>query len=60
MKAFAESVNAADTLNIPEANASMFAKWLSVITEKEIRNKTLIENACNEEEEIYMAMTAIK
>ena len=32
----------------------LFAKWLSVITQKEINNKAIIENAC-EEEAIFMA-----
>ena len=37
-----------------------FARWLSVITEKEINNKSIIENACSEEDEIQMAMTALQ
>jgi len=58
MKAFAEAVNATDSISNTEE--AMFAKWLSVITEKEINNKTLIENACKEEEEIQMAVTALQ
>ena len=50
MKAFAEAVNAADSINISDTEESKFTKWLSIITEKEINNKTLIENACSEEE----------
>lgn len=56
MKAFAEAVNAADSTNIAEEG--MFAKWLSIITQKEINNKAIIDSACNEEE-IYMAVTAL-
>gem|GEM_PF-3372431 len=37
----------------------MFAKWLSIITQKEIANKALIENACKDEEEILMAVSAL-
>jgi len=32
----------------------------TLITEKEINNKAIIENACIEEEEIQMAMTALQ
>ena len=38
---------------------TMFAKWLSVITQKEIKNKTIIENACKDEEEIFMAVSTL-
>ena len=37
----------------------MFACWLSVITEKEIVNKDIIENARKEKEVIRMAVSAI-
>ena len=60
MKAFANAVNEADSININDTNEAMFAKWLSVITEKEIKNKAIIENACSEEEEIQMAVTALQ
>jgi len=60
MKAFAKAVNESDSINISDAEETMFAKWLSVITEKEINNKEIIENACNEEEEIKMAVTALQ
>ena len=59
MKAFAKAVNEADSINIKEANEDMFAYWLSVITEKEIVNKNIIENACKEKEVIRMAVSAI-
>ena len=58
MKAFAKAVNEADSININDTEESMFAKWLSVITQKEINNKTLIEKACDEEE-ILMAVSAL-
>jgi len=59
MKAFAKAVNEKDSISIDETGEIKFAKWLSVITEKEIANKTIIENACSEEE-ILMAMTALQ
>ena len=37
----------------------MFAKWLSIITQKEIANKAIIENAYKDEEEIQMAISAL-
>ena len=37
----------------------MFAYWLSIITEKEIVNKDIIENARKEKEVIQMAVSAI-
>ena len=37
----------------------MFAKWLSIITQKEITNKAIIENAYKDEEEIQMAISAL-
>jgi len=58
MKAFAKAVNEADGINISDTAETMFAKWLSVITQKEINNKTIIENACNEEA-IFMAVSAL-
>ena len=58
MKAFAKTVNEADSISINDTEEAMFTKWLSVITQKEINNKVIIENACNEEE-IYMAITAL-
>jgi predicted transposase/invertase (TIGR01784 family) len=59
MKAFAKAVNKANSISIKEVNDDMFAYWLSVITEKEIDNKDIIENARKQKEVIQMAMTAI-
>jgi len=59
MKAFAKAVNEKDGINIDDTEEVLFAKWLSVITQKEINNKTIIENACSEEE-ILMAVTALQ
>ena len=59
MKAFAKAVNEADSISINDTEETMFAKWLSLITEKEINNKEIIENACSEED-ILMAVNALQ
>jgi len=59
MKAFAKAVNEADSININDTKEAMFVKWLSVITQKEINNKAIIENACKDEEDIQMAVSAL-
>jgi len=59
MKAFAKAINEANSISITEVKEDMFAYWLSVITEKEINNKNIIETARKEKEEIQMAVSAI-
>jgi len=59
MKAFAKAVNEANSINIQETHEDMFAYWLSIITQKEIVNKDIIENARKEKEVIQMAVSAI-
>jgi len=59
MKAFAKAVNEANSINITDTEEVKFAKWLSVITQKEINNKTIIEEAYKDEEEIFMAVTTL-
>jgi len=59
MKAYAEAVNEANGINIDNTEEAMFSKWLSVITQKEINNKAIIENACKDEEDIFMAVSAL-
>ena len=56
MKAFAKAVNEANSININDTAEIKFAKWLSVITQKEINNKAIIEDAYKDEEEISMAV----
>jgi len=65
MKAFAKAVNEADSINIGsnsnnEETETTFAKWLSIITQKEINNKSIIENAVKDKEEILMAISALQ
>ncbi|MCL2049523.1 MAG: Rpn family recombination-promoting nuclease/putative transposase [Defluviitaleaceae bacterium] len=59
MKAFAKAVNEAGNLNAGVTEEAMLAKWLSVITQKEITDKTIIENACKDEEELKMAISTL-
>jgi len=59
MKAFAKAVNEANSINIDDAEEVMFVKWLSVITQQEIVNKAIIEDACKDEEEILMAVSTL-
>ena len=37
----------------------MLAKWLTVITEKDIEDKSIIKNICVEQEEIGMAVSTL-
>jgi Rps23 Pro-64 3,4-dihydroxylase Tpa1-like proline 4-hydroxylase len=52
-------VNEAGSIDIGEAETTMFAKWLSIITQKEITDKSLIERACESEEDIKMAVSTL-
>ena len=60
MKAFVKAVNKTDSASIDDTEKTMFDKWLSVITQKEITDKSIIEDACKDEEEIYMAVSALE
>ena len=59
MKAFTKAVNETGSINIAETEEVMFAKWLSIITQKEITNKAIIEDAYKDEEEIQMAVSTL-
>ena len=60
MKAFAKAVNnKAGSIKIDDTEAEMFTKWLLIITQKVIEDKTIIENACREEEDIQMAISTL-
>ena len=59
MKAFAKTINESGCINIYDTEGILFAKWLSIITQKEINNKNIIEDACRDEEEIRMAVSAL-
>ena len=59
MRAFAKAVNEAGNINIAGMEASMFAKWLSVITQKEIKDKSIIANICKDEEDMQVAVSTL-
>ena len=42
-----------------ETQDSTLAKWLAVIMEKDINDKSIITNICEEQEEIGMAVSAL-
>ena len=57
MKAFTEAVNAQDTIALDDNPEQMLSNWLSIITQKDINNKSLIQNI--KEEEIRMVVTTL-
>ena len=59
MKAFVEAINKIGSIGIGEVEEIMLAKWLAVITEKDIKDKTIIENICKEQEAIGMAISTL-
>jgi predicted transposase/invertase (TIGR01784 family) len=59
MRAFAKAVNEAGTINIGSDTETMFASWLSLITEKEIKDKKILNEICKEAEEIQMAASTL-
>ena len=61
MKAFVKAVNEAGGIGKGKGETldSMLAKWLAVITEKSIEDKSIIRNICLEEEEIAMAVSTL-
>ena len=59
MKAYAKAVNEKGSINIADTEEVMFAKWLSIITQKEITNKAIIKDAFKDEEEIQLAVSTL-
>jgi predicted transposase/invertase (TIGR01784 family) len=59
MKAFVKTINETGGIGKGETEEAMLAKWLAVITEKDIEDKTIIKNICEEQEEIGMAVSAL-
>ena len=59
IKAFVEAVNKAGGLEKDLTQEAMLAKWLAVITEKDIKDKSIIKNVCEEQEEIGMAVSTL-
>ena len=59
MEAFVKTINESGGIGRGETHDSTLAKWLAVITEKDIGDKTLIKNICDEQEEIGMAVSEL-
>jgi predicted transposase/invertase (TIGR01784 family) len=59
MKLFVETVNKTGGIGKGETEEAMLAKWLAVITEKDIVDKDIIRDICKEEE-IGMVVTALQ
>jgi len=59
MKAFVKAVNETGGIGKGETEETMLANWLAIITEKDIKDKSIIENICKEQEEIGMAVSAL-
>ena len=59
MRAFAKAVNETGSITVNDTEEALFSKWLSVIAQKEIENKDIVESAVQEEEAILMAVTAL-
>jgi len=59
MKAFVKNINKKSGFGEGETLDSMLTKWLTVIAEKDIEDKTIIKNICEEQEEISMAVSEL-
>ncbi|MCL2051125.1 MAG: Rpn family recombination-promoting nuclease/putative transposase [Lachnospiraceae bacterium] len=59
MKAFVKTINQTGGIGKGETQETMLAKWLAVITEKDIKDKAIIKNICEDEEEIGMAVSEL-
>ncbi|MCL1996482.1 MAG: Rpn family recombination-promoting nuclease/putative transposase, partial [Defluviitaleaceae bacterium] len=55
IKKFVKTINETGGIGKGETQDSMLAKWLAVITGKDIEDKEIITNICEEQEEIGMA-----
>ena len=53
MKAYVNSLKSAN------GDMTMLEKWLAVLTEKDLADKSLIKDICNQEEEINMAVSTL-
>ena len=59
MKAFVKTINEKGGIGKGETEEAMLANWLAVITEKDIEDKSIIKNICEEQEEIGMAVSTL-
>ena len=59
MKAFVKTINEKGGIGKGETEETMLANWLAVITEKDIEDKSIIKNICEEQEAIGMAVSTL-
>ena len=59
MKLFVKTINRNGGIGKCGIQEIMLAKWLAVITEKDIEDKSIIENICEEQGEIAMAVSTL-
>jgi len=59
MKAFVKTINETGDIGKSKTIETMLANWLAIITEKDIEDKSIIENICKEQEEIGMAVSTL-
>jgi predicted transposase/invertase (TIGR01784 family) len=59
MKAYVKTINEKGGIGKGETVEAILAKWLAVITEKDIKDKTIIKDSCKDQEEIGMAVSAL-
>ena len=59
MAAFVKSINKTGTTCMGGKLGTALARWLAVIAEKDIEDKSIIRSACEEQEEIGMAVSAL-
>ena len=59
MKAFVKTINEKGGIGKGETEETMLANWLAVITEKDIEDKSIIKNICEEQEEIGMVVSTL-
>jgi len=59
MRAFVKTINETGGIGKCETIETMLANWLAFITEKDIENKDIIKNICEEQEEIGMAVSTL-
>ena len=59
MKMFVEAINKTGSIGKSKNINAALARWLAVITEKDISDKTIIKDICEEQEEIGMAVSTL-
>ena len=59
MELFVKTINKTGNIEKSENLDAVLERWLAVITEKDIKDKTIIKDICEEQEEIGMAVSTL-